>query len=358
METESLDFICDKENFNQTEKNKFIREFTNNPGNISKKNNDGNTPLHYLCFRGMYISDIHKRQFNSYTVSSIEKVIDIKKNAFKCKNESNETPIHILCYNYFNKYTQQILEKLVNNLEESFWTVKNNNGNTPLHILCQIIEFDNRVENSIKILIDKHPNIVNIKNNVGNTALHYLCVRFPVVSETNIPLYWSRVFHNMVEKMDKKDLEILNQKGKSCFHLLLENKSFFNNYTINCIKKMVQKNKSLKFQKNSDGNTGLHLMAIQPIFHDYICEIYKEVDIKSDNFQNNDGDTPLHLLCTIPYETKYNPVITKLISFKEEQTPYNIMSATNINFNNYTYQGLDVTQLTTISKKNNKKKFK
>lgn len=338
-----LHILSDKEYFSHKDYKEFEKIYTRKL--IREKNIDGNTPLHFLCFRGMYKSSLHNRVFNKSLNNALKKVLNLSPSTFLIKNNQGETPLHILSYNYFNKYTKDILILIIDKLKNKL-NIKNNEGNTILHILCSLISLNNNTTNSILYLISKYPNIVNIKNKKGETPLHILSSRFKVkdIDNNNTPLNIEKIFKFI---SNNKNINILlkNNKGDSCLHTLLQNKGIINNYSYNYIKYLFMITDKIKYQKNKNGNTPLHLMVINDFYHTSINKYYNKDDYKKNLFQNNEGNTPLHLLCYIPYKEEYNKILSLLIDFKDKknknhQKPIQIMEQ-NINYeSSYTFFGL------------------
>lgn len=337
--------LCDEEFFHTSHFNQFQNLYNNAPELFLEKNIDGNLPLHFLCFRGMYISSVHKRIFTDPLNNAIELLLNHHPRLFFEKNNFGESPLHILAMNYFNSEAADIFKKVFRKLSylNKLKTIqekhlKNNNGDTPLHHLCNLIHFNRHVVTAMQEIIRIQPSLLTLENNNGNTPLHLLAKKNIRISDE----IDESVHHVIKSILNKHEINPFtkNKAGDTPVHSLLKNK-YFNNYTIDTIQCFFEKD-ILKL-KDNDGNTPLHCMCMNPNLWQYIPHFFKREQLSA-SMKNNNGDTPLHILCFQPYTSTMNNVLEFLLPFKnsknkEGRIPREVMYE-NENYNDFDFTGL------------------
>ena len=337
--------LCDEEFFQKSHFNEFQNLYHSAPELFLEKNIDGNLPLHFLCFRGMYISSNHKRVFTGILNHAIEMILVHHPTLFFEKNNFGESPLHILAMNYFNLETATLVTKVFKKLSylNKQKTIqknhlKNNNGDTPLHHLCNLIYFNEYVVAVIQQIIHTEPSLLTLKNNDGNTPLHLLVkknIRISPEIDANV--------HQVIQSIRNRyeiNAFAKNNTGDTPIHTLLKNE-YFNNYTIHTIQCFL-KNDIFKL-KDRDGNTPLHCMCMNQNLWQYIPQLYKKEQL-SISMKNTKGDTPLHILCFQPYTSAMNNALEFLLPFKTTKNnggkiPKEIMYE-NENYNDFDFVGL------------------
>lgn len=117
---------------------------------VNNKDNDNNTPLHFICQNG-----------NLLDMSILPTFIkDINS-----KNKYGNTPFCYVCSNW--SITLSILQYFVDNSAELY--DQNYYGSTPLHYLCK-----NTKVNEKMLMILTNTNSINVQNNDSITPLHLL----------------------------------------------------------------------------------------------------------------------------------------------------------------------------------------
>lgn len=337
--------LCDEEFFHTGHFNQFQNLYNNNPQLFLEKNIDGNLPLHFLCFRGMYISSVHKRVFTDTLNNAIELLLNDHPRLFLEKNNFGESPLHILAMNYFNSEAADILKKVFSELSylNKLKTIqekrlKNNNGDTPLHHLCNLIHFNSHVVTAMQEIIRIQPSLLTLKNNNGNTPLHLLAkknIRISNEIDKNV--------HDVIKSiLNEHEIDPFtkNKERDTPVHSLLKNK-YFNNYTIDTIQCFFEKD--ILTLKGNDGNTPLHCMCMNPNLWQYVPHFFKKKQL-STSMKNNNGDTPLHILCFQPYTSAMNNVLKFLDVFKnipnkDGEFPRRVMDS-NENIEEFNFTGL------------------
>jgi hypothetical protein len=338
--------LCDQEDFLEKDFHDFKEIVEKNETLLFEKNIDGNLPLHYLCFRGTYISSLHKRMFSPPLNKAIEFVLNRHHNLFFEKNNAGETPLHILAYNFFNSETCSIFKKIFDKLlsldanrQTRQQQIKNSEKNSPLYLLCSLIHINKHATNVILHIIKNNPHLLTIKNNIGNTPLHKLSELFHITDEIDCNI--NKIFKAIIEKTNISICP-MNHQGKIPLHNLIKSKNF-NKYTIDNVKLFFQQN--VHMVKDGNGDTPLHCMCMNKNFWSSIPEFYKNTRLSS-KMINKDGDTPLHILCYISYDQTMNPVLSFFMNSKwktmknnKNKTPKEIMME-NINYIDFTFIGL------------------
>lgn len=113
--------------------------------NVNGRDDNGNTPLHYACWKG-YIEKIQLLFKNKANINA--------------RNIDGDTPLHTACQWGKNKVVKFLIKNNVN------VDVINKQGNTPLYEACDIGAID-----IVRILLERKPN-VNVKNKKNATPLY------------------------------------------------------------------------------------------------------------------------------------------------------------------------------------------
>lgn len=338
--------LCDQEDFLEKDLHDFKEIVKENETLLFEKNIDGNLPLHYLCFRGTYISSLHTRVFTTPLNKAIEFVLNRHHNLFFEKNNAGETPLHILAYNFFNSETCSIFKKIFDKLlsldarrQTRQQQIKNSEKNTPLYLLCSLIHINEYATNVILHIIKNNPHLLTIKNNIGNTPLHKLSELFHITNEIDSNIY--KIIKAIVEKTNI-NICPMNDRGEIPVHKFIKSKNF-NEYTIPIVKLFFQRN--VHMVEDGNGDTPLHCMCTNKNFWSSIPKFYKNTRLSS-KMINKNGDTPLHILCSIPYDQTMNPVLSFFKNSKwktkennDNNLPINIMME-NENYTDFTFSGL------------------
>jgi ankyrin repeat protein len=366
-----LHLLCDKEYFVKGDLTIFKNIVKNENNLLFQKNIDGNLPLHFLCFRGMYISSVHTRVFTKELNEAINFILKDYPLLFFEKNNVGETPLHILAYNYFNEHTCVIFKKIFDKLlriqyvQEQQKTkqqhnkqqqntkqqtmkqrnmivqqIKNIEGNTPLYILCSLVHINTFAKNTILHMIRENPSLLKIKNKIGNTPLHKLAQLFHVSKEIDKNVH--DIIKKMIEITDLENISCQNKNGQTSLHILIQNRNF-NDYTLQNVVHFFKKDVSLKFLKDGNGDTPLHCMCMNPKFWGSILDFYENINLPT-NMKNKKGDTPLHILCYKPYDISMDPILTFLLQFKNIKNNEKLVAAEimmrNDNYQYFAFVGL------------------
>lgn len=338
--------LCDQEDFLEKDFNDFKKIVKENERFLFEKNTDGNLPLHYLCFRGTYISSLHKRVFTIPLNKAIKLVLKKHHNLFFEKNNAGETPLHILAYNFFNSKTCFIFKKIFDKLltlearrQTRQQQIKNSEKNSPLYLLCSLIHINEHTTNVILHIIKNNPHLLTIKNNIGNTPLHKLSELFHITDEIDKNIH--KIIKTIVEQTNI-NICPMNNEGKIPLHNFMKSKNF-NNYTIRIVELFFQQN--VHMVKDGNGDTPLHCMCMNKNFWSSIPKLYKNTSL-STKMINKNGDTPLHILCYQKYDQTMNTVLSffmnskwKTMKNKKNETPKEIMMK-NVNYTDFTFSGL------------------
>lgn len=338
--------LCDQEDFLEKDLHDFKKIVKENKTLLFEKNIDGNLPLHYLCFRGTYISSLHTRVFTTPLTDAIKFVLNRHHNLFFEKNNAGETPLHILAYNFFNSETCSIFKKIFDKLlsldarrQTRQQQIKNSEKNTPLYLLCSLIHINEHATNVILHIIKKNPHLLTIKNNIGNTPLHKLSELFHITNDIDSNI--CKIIKAIVEQTNINICPKNNEK-EIPLHKFIKSKNF-NEYTIPIVKLFFQGNVHLV--QDGNGDTPLHCMCMNKNFWSFIPEFYKNTQL-SYNMINEKGNTPLHILCSIDYDQTMNPVLSffentewKTKRNKQNEFPIDIMMK-NKNYQYFTFSGL------------------
>jgi len=152
---------------------------------INAKNNKGETPLHFACFKGnLEIFNILKNKAVNFYIQNNDKKTALKlaedekkNNKDKAKQQNYDNIIKKLrritdsidafITNHSTYNLKEFGEKLSSLIENgiNINSIQDSSGTTPLHETCR----DDEIE-KVKFLVEKGAN-VNAKNNKGKTPL-------------------------------------------------------------------------------------------------------------------------------------------------------------------------------------------
>lgn len=215
------------------------------------------------------------------TIRNYKKIVSLllaEKNLDICQSDNyGNTALHCACTLGHKAITQQLLdESHGRNNCKNLINIQNNHGENPLHMACKA-EKKACVRSLLlfkhKISPQDHFNYLNAKDYLGNTALHYAC------SKLN-PVIIKALVHNGAQTTIKN-----NEQATPLFLIY----SFMGDPNSRAYKKMI-------YDKDSDGNTQLHLSSTLQITDNtpYLQWLIKQgIDI---HVKNNNGETALDLV--------------------------------------------------------------
>ena len=221
---------------------------------LSIKDNDGNTALHWAAFE---------------RDSEVEAALMMAGADINIRNKKGETPLSIAAGRGNNKVLQSLIEAGAD------LNIQDNEGDTAFHSAA--IERQSEVG---AVLIKAGADL-NIRNKKGETALK------TTDEDGNI------LVHHAAEKGDSKDVTTLIEAGAE---LNIQNKNGFSPLIIaaekgnnNVVHSLVQAGADLNIQ-NKDGDTALHRAAQEGLYQVTTTLIEAGADIK---IRNKKGETAM-----------------------------------------------------------------
>ena len=299
---------------------------------FSAQDNAGNTPLHIACESNYLIAKHLIENASKFSVG------------LEIQNYQKQIPLHLACYNT-NKLVELILKTVSPEIQLGLQiNATDNFGRTPLH--HAIMSTFESVTNRAKLLLDqlvKHKGDVNIKDTNGQTALHYACHYGNQELLKTIFQYGDllNIDFNPEDKDGKTPLDIAGDKSPECGSFFIEcainHKCHFNfkdkegwtplHYA--CLKsdyklvKLIIENSgsdiSVLGLNVQDGNwkTPLHYVChniTNKISTNAILNVFMKTELAPNiNFkiQDKSGNTPLHLQTVTSFQAELLPIILK-----------------------------------------------
>ncbi|CAB0030052.1 unnamed protein product [Trichogramma brassicae] len=276
-------------------------------------NEEGQTPLHFLCKRHRHYHDLLKIMFDRYdgpvrvnardgrgntalhmaaaaasTDSSSRDLIEflLGKGADpSIANAEGSTPLHIVCRGYRDVESARMLFEHCDDKKRRPRLVdtRDDEGNTPLHLALQFGGRDSKRLMSLLLARGADPNSANEE---GSTPVHLVCKRYRDAELVD-------TFFGMCDELHRKlRLDVRDKSGDTPLHLALE-------WANERAAEMLLSRGAEPNLLNEAGETPLHVMSKDRYYEDSMKTFFRICDEKrrevSVNVRDKMGNSPLHL---------------------------------------------------------------
>ncbi|KAJ3224933.1 hypothetical protein HK099_007653 [Clydaea vesicula] len=254
-------------------------------------NNNYDTPLHISCKFGKegMICLYELRTDINFLLACAKILIDGKAN-LEAVNNDDDTPLHLACSSGNESVVRLLLEHKVN------LHCRNNKFNTPLHVSSE-----KGFDNIVNLLLEREDNLTSINEGWGNyqneTPLH-LATKFAHLTSLKIliksvkfgreEVFKFLVFESNNYTRENIQLDAQNYEYETALHIAVK---FGRESMVKVLSHIKEKNRSL-VSMNKEGDTPLHL-AVRYSRESIFEILFKGV--QNIEQKNSFGNTILHL---------------------------------------------------------------